>query len=203
MRSIAATCSIVTLALLVPADGAWAQESTTRGFTIGIHASGASLMVENQDRNNAGGGGIHAGYGFNRTLTILAQLDGAQFDEQRTGDVQGDWTLGHFDVGVRFHFANSLRSLVPYLQGTIGVRAVTVIDPIVNNTAREAVSISGSGVTLGGGLNVYLKETLALDVQLLWTGGKFTTLHIDNVSTTGFDVDATSSRFNVGLSWWP
>jgi opacity protein-like surface antigen len=85
----------------------------------------------------------------------------------------------------------------------LGYRAVGVSDPIVNGTAANELSISGSGITLGGGIDYYLSESLALDVQLLWTGGKFTTLTVDNVSVSGLDFDATSSRFTVGLGWWP
>ncbi|MDX1493456.1 MAG: outer membrane beta-barrel protein, partial [Longimicrobiales bacterium] len=116
-----------------------AQESTTRGFTVGLHLSGASLSIENQERNDAGGGGLTVGYGFNRKVTVFVQLDGAQFDEQSTGTVQGDWTMAHADLGVRYSFANSLRSWVPYLQGAFGYRAVAVKDPVVDGTQRDEV----------------------------------------------------------------
>lgn len=180
-----------------------AQESTTRGLSLGLHLSGAALSIENQDRNEAGGGGLTVGYGFNRKVTVFVQLDGAQFDEQSTGTVQGDWTMGHADLGVRYSFANSLRSWVPYVQGAFGYRAVAVQDPVVDGVQREEVEISGSGLTLGGGVDIYFTESLALDIQLLWTGGEFSTLRVDNVSATGFDVDATSTRFNLGVAWWP
>jgi opacity protein-like surface antigen len=193
----------VTFLLIVqPASG---QESTTRGFTLGIHATGASLEVEGGDdgRSNAGGGGMHFGYGLNRKITIFAQGDGAKFDDLTTDDVEGEWTMGHFDVGVRYNFANSLRKWVPFVQGALGYRVVSVSDPVVNSTPVNELSISGAGITLGGGIDYYFSESLALDVQLLWTGGKFTTLTVDNVSVSGLDFDATSSRFTVGVGWWP
>ena len=182
---------------------ATAQVSTTRGLTLGLHASGGSLSIESQDRENAGGGGFHIGYGFNRRITIFAQADGADFDEQSTGAIEGAWTMGHFDLGLRFHFANSLRRWVPYLQGSFGARAVSVSDPLVNGNPREEVGLSGPSLTLGGGLDFYFTETLALDVQLLFTGGEFTTIRVDRVSVDGFDFDASSSRLNIGLAWWP
>ena len=82
------------LLIVEPASG---QESTTRGFTLGIHATGASLEVEGGDdgRSNAGGGGMHFGYGLNRKITIFVQGDGAKFDDLTTDDVEGEWTMGH------------------------------------------------------------------------------------------------------------
>jgi len=204
MKRLTCTLLAATVAGLVALPLALqGQESTTRGFMLGAHLSGASLTLENQDRNNAGGGGLIVGYGLNRNITLLLQLDGAQFDEQSTGTVEGDWQMGHVDLGIRYSFANSLRRWVPYLQGAFGYRSVSVQDPIVDNTQREEVEISGGGLTLGGGLDFYFTESFALDVQLLWTGGEFNTLRVDNVSATGFDVDATSARFNLGVAWWP
>lgn len=197
LLAAAATCILAT------PSGLEAQESTTRGFMLGAHVSGASLTIENQDRNDAGGGGLTVGYGLNRNITLLVQLDGAQFNEQSTGTLEGDWRMGHVDFGVRYSFANSLRSWVPYLQGAFGYRSVSVQDPVVDNTQRSEVEISGGGLTLGGGVDIYFTQTVALDIQLLWTGGEFTTLRVDNVSATGFDVNATSARFNLGVAWWP
>ena len=141
---------LAALFLFLVADSALAQESTTRGFTIGLHATAASLVVEDGERSNAGGGGINLGYGLNRRFTIFAQGDGAKFDEQDTGDVEGTWTMGHFEIGARFNFANSLRRWVPFLQGALGYRVVSVSDPVVNSTAVNEVSISGAGLSLGG-----------------------------------------------------
>lgn len=209
MRRTLAALSAAALGLLVTTGSALAQQSTTRGFTLGIHASGASISIQDRDRDNAGGGGVRIGYGVNRRFTLFAQADGAEFDDAQfdappgTGNIEGPWTMAHIDLGARFHFANSLRRWVPYVQAALGYRAVSVSDPIVDGTARNEVTLSGAGVTLGGGIDFYFSRTLALDVQLLWTGGEFTTLKIDNVSVSGFDIDADSSRFNVGIAWWP
>lgn len=194
--------AVIVLLLTLPA-GTVAQSSTTRGLSLGFHLSGASLAVEGEDSNGAAGGGLSVGYGFNRNFMLFAQLDGAQFDDQVSGDVQGDWRLGHVDLGVRYHFASTLRRWVPYAQAAFTFRAVTVEDPTVDGVQRNEVELSGGGLTLGGGLAVYLSEAFSLDAQLLFTGGEFTTLRVDNVSASGFDVDATSGRFNLGVAWWP
>lgn len=180
-----------------------AQESTTRGFVLGLHASGASLAVESEDRNTAGGAGLFFGYGVNRHFTIFLQLDGAEFDNQSTGDIEGKWAMGHADLGVRFNFANSLRSYVPFVLGAFGARAVGVQDPVVDGTQQNDVSFTGSSFTLGGGIDFYFTETFALDLALMWTSGQFDTIHVNNASVSGFDFDAKSTRFNVGIRWWP
>lgn len=180
-----------------------AQESTTRGFNVGAHLSGQSLTPEDGDRSNAGGAGLIVGYGFNRTIQLFLQLDAGQFEVENAA-VEGDWTMGHADIGVRFHFANSLRSWVPYLQAAIGGRAVEVENGVINTvTQSETVTLSGSIFTLGGGIMFYFNETFAADLQLALSGGRFTDIKVGDVTCACGDLDATSTRFNIGVSWWP
>ena len=201
-HALSLTLSLVMLSAVAahPAD---AQSSTTRGFNAGIHFTGSSLVVESSDRYNAGGAGLWLGYGFNRTVELFVQADGTKFDVN-DAVVTGDWTMGHADLGVRFHFANSLRSWVPYLQAAVTGRAVEVQNGEVNNVAQaDNVSMVGGGITLGGGIVFYFNESLGVDLQLLWTGGTFTTIEAGNVSFNNLDLEAQSTRFNIGLSWWP
>lgn len=201
-RSASLGFALAACFLPAAASSAHAQESTTRGFTIGVQISGASLQVENQDRNDAGGGGLKLGYGINRRFTIFARGDGARFEDQSTGEIDGDWTMGHFDLGTRFHFANSLRMWVPFLEAAFSYRAVNVSNPVVDGTPRNELSIDGPGFTLGGGIAVYFAESFALDLTLLWTGGEFTTVRVDDFSVTGLDFDARSTRLDLGVGWW-
>jgi hypothetical protein len=202
-HSFGSTSPVLLLAVLAAAAPLSAQESTTRGFNVGLHLSGQSLTPENGDRSNAGGAGLIAGYGFNRTIQLFLQLDAGEFDV-RDAAVEGDWTMGHADIGVRFHFANSLRSWVPYLQAAIGGRAVEVKNGVINTVAQsETVTLSGSIFTLGGGIMFYFNETFAADLQLALSGGRFTDIKVGDVTMTNRELDATSARFNVGVSWWP
>jgi hypothetical protein len=179
-----------------------AQESTTRGFNLGLHISGASLDLENGDRHNAGGAGLIVGYGINRTIEVFLQLDAAEFDVDDT-EVQGKWAMGHGDLGVRFHFANSLRTWVPYLQAALGGRAVGVEDAVVNGQPATDVEFFGGTFSLGGGIMFYFNQTLAADLHLLWSGGEFTEIKVNDVTVGGLEIEAQSTRFNVGVSWWP
>ena len=192
------------LAALAGAPGLRAQESTTRGLNLGIHLQGSSLEPADGDRSNAGGGGILVGYGFNRTLELFLQLDGAEF-EVRDTDVDGDWRLGHGDIGLRFHFSNSLRRWVPYLQGGVSLRVASVDDAEIDQqTVTGRAGIFGGALMLGGGMMVFFSQTLAADFQLAWTGGEFTEAKIGDVTLELPEpYEARTSRLNIGISWWP
>lgn len=189
------------LLLLLPAASA-SQQSTTRGLSLGIQVQGISLSVEDGDPAGGGGLGLRAGYGFNRIVTAFLQLDGSQIDLEGSS-LQGEWGLAHGEIGARFHFANALRRWVPWLEVAAGTRAVQVDNAEVEGTVVERVDFNGGALTLGGGLSAYLSETLALDVSLKWTGGTFTEIDLGEVAVRQLDIEATSSRFGVGLVWWP
>lgn len=193
----------VTACLLLPGWAA-AQESTTRGLNLGAHLAAASLSVEGGDQNAGGGGGVRVGYGVNRVVNLFLEMDGATIDVTNAGgSVTGQWVLAHGDLGVRFHFANSLRSYVPYLEAALSGRAVSIGDATFNQQDAGTVSFSGGSFTVGGGISVYLQRTLALDFGLKLTSGKFTEVAVGDLSLSGLDIDATSSRLNIGLVWWP
>ena len=191
------------LVLLLTAAPAAAQLSTTRGLTLGLHLSGASLVVEGEDRNEGGGLGLRVGYGSSRSVTLFLQLDGAQVEVPSSDALQGEWSMGHVELGARFHFASTLRRWVPYLQAALAGRVVGVDDAVLNEEPVDDVSFNGGGFSVGGGLSFYLREALALDLHLMWTGGEFTEIEVGNQSVSGLDIDAQSTRLNLGLAWWP
>jgi hypothetical protein len=202
MHRASLALSLTLVGSLLSLAPATAQESTTRGFVLGAHLGGASITPEDGDRSSAGGGGIFLGYGFNRTVQLFLQIDGAEFDVENA-DIEGRWQMGHGDLGVRFHFANSLRSWVPYLQAALTGRGVSVDDAVVAGNPETDVGFYGGAFSIGAGILFYFNETLAAELQLIGTGGRFTEVTIDNVTIDGLEIDATSGRFNVGIAWWP
>lgn len=180
-----------------------AQQSTTRGLSLGVQAVGTSLTVENGDQNGGGGLGLRVGYGFNRIVTGYVAIDGSQVDIPDGSTILGKWSMAHAEVGARFHFANSLRRWVPYLETAVGGRSVSVNDATVNSQPAGKVTFSGGAFTVGGGLSAYFTRKVAFDASLRWTSGQFTKVDLGSVSLNNLDIDAKSFRLGIGLVWWP
>ncbi len=193
---------VLASSALLPGKAA-AQLSTTRGLSLGAYLQGTSLTIEGGDVNSGGGLGLRAGYGFNRIVTGFLHIDGAKIDVPDGSDLIGEWGLAHGEIGARFHFANSLRRWVPYLETSVGARAVTVKNASVEGEDANSVSFNGGAFTVGGGLNTFFNKSLSLDVSLRWTGGKFSEIDLGSVAVRNLDIDAASFRFGVGLVWWP
>ena len=196
---LAAMLAITASVAVTPAA---AQKSTTRGFSIAAHLQGASLQIEDDDPSGGGGLGVRVGYGFNRRFTGYLELDGIAFDVENP-ELEGEWTMGHADLGVRFNFANSLRRVVPFLDAAIGGRAVSVEDATSDGEDVGTVTFSGGAFSLGGGVSFFTSEKFAIETLVKFTGGTFEQIDVGNVSVRNLDIDASSFRFKIGVSWWP
>jgi hypothetical protein len=179
-----------------------AQRSTTRGFTVGAHLQGASLKVEDDDPSGGGGAGLRVGYGFNRNFTGYIEADGITFDVENS-DFGGEWSMAHVDLGVRYNFANSLRRWVPFIEAAIGGRAVRLENATVEGDSVGRLNFSGSALSLGGGLGFFVREKLAIESLVKFTGGTFEQVDVGNLSVNDLDIEASSFRFKLGLAWWP
>lgn len=183
-----------------------AQSSTSRGLSIGLQALGTSISVDGGEENNGGGLGLRVGYGFNRRLTGFITLDGSTVDFPQTTTntaLTGRWTLANAELGARFHFANSLRRWVPYVDGAIGRRSLSIDDVRFNNASLGPLSYSGPSLTVGTGLSIFATRKWAFDTGLRWTGGKFTESDLGRSTLIDLDIEAASFRFAIGAVWWP
>jgi hypothetical protein len=80
---------------------------------------------------------------------------------------------------------------------------VAVDDAVIAGSPERDVGFYGGALSIGGGIMFYFNETLAADLQLIGSGGRFERIKIDNVTIDGLDFDATSARVNIGIAWWP
>jgi hypothetical protein len=178
------------------------QKSTTRGLNLGFHLQAASLSVQDGNSDGGAGAGFRIGYGLNRIITLYFELDGISVESEGSNEFRGTWSLAHTDLGARFHFASTLRSWVPYLVA-VGGRAATVSDATSNGAEVGDINFLGGSFSLGGGIYLYFTETFGLDVGLKLTGGEFDEVDLGPVIVDDLDIDASSSRFKVGIVWWP
>ncbi len=197
------TALLGSVGLLLGAGSLGAQQSTTRGFHVGAQLQGAAIEFQNGRRDAGGGLGAKAGYGFNRIVTVFVEIDAAAVNVENSPDLTGDWVLAHLDLGARFHFANALRRWVPYLEAAVGSRLVGVENGTSGGQTVRNTNFTGGAFTVGGGLNVYLSQTVALDFGLKISSGEFTKVDVGVVSVGGLDIDATSTRGGLGVVWWP
>lgn len=191
--------AVVAALLLGVAGGADAQNSsdwirsTTEGFHLAGYLNGSAIEYRGDGEIESGPGfGLGLGYGVSRLVTLY--VDVAAADVQLASGT-GSYVLAHADVGAQFTFGGPQRSVLGYLTTGFNGRAT--------NTSVNGSSLvmHGGGLSLGGGLLVFLSRTAALDFGLRWSAGSFSEAKYRGTSES-IDVGASSARLNVGLSWW-
>jgi hypothetical protein len=166
--------------------------SNARGFMLNGHLNGSALSVEGENTESGGGLGLKLGYGFTDAIAIVAALDGAIIN----GEDGDDYALGHFDLGLQFNLLGPASAFRPYALIAFSSRAA------IMDVDGDDLNLTGTGPTFGGGFRYFFRPALAVDVALSLTGGGFSEAEFKG-QTEELDVDARSSRFNVGLSWQP
>lgn len=185
--------------LVLPAQAQ--RRSNTTGLFLNAHLSGnsASYDFDNfdafADESDSGGGlGVQIGYGFSPLVTLYLGINGAAMDSD---DVEDAYTLAHVDLGGQFNFQSGRSAAVPYATVALSARQVNF------ETDFGDVNFNGGGLTLGGGLKYFLSPKVALDVGLTGTFGTFTEIDFGDAAFDINEIDATSVRLALGLSFFP
>lgn len=194
--------SLLLLAVLFigTADRASAQRSHTEGLFLNLHLNGAGIGYADDEFGSQSGGGLggQIGYGVSRLVTIYLGVD---FSAMSSENVENIFGLAHADLGVHLNFGDARSAARPYVNLAFNGRAAAFD---LDDSAGSEVELSGGGATLGGGLKYFLSRAVALDVGAAFTFGTFTDVTVGSVSASNaIDIDATSGRFMVGLSFYP
>lgn len=189
--------------------------SNPRGFFLGAHLVGAGI-TSNEDEaddvtENGGGLGVQLGYGFRNNLAIFADLTGTSMSPESDDDEAENYTLGHFDLGVRYHFASPTRALMPYVEGAFTGRAATQTgvfeDPDTGEDIEAELELRGTAFTFGGGLQYFVSPRFALNGGLRFSIGSFDDVKLtvgdESIELSDLDIDATTTRLNLGFVWYP
>lgn len=203
---------VVTLAVCVgslwrpmtlEAQQAPAPKANTEKLTLSLALGGSSIYSDELEKERESGGGFSAqlGWGFTRLFTLAVGASGATMG---SGDDQ--FVMVHFDLLSRFNFTSPRRAWVPFVEGGVSARVAGQDNIVVvgdNGPQEVNLEISGGGITFGGGVEYYVAPAWALGANLRWTTGEFSTVKFNNVSIDGFELDATTTRLNLGVSWHP
>jgi hypothetical protein len=117
------------------------------------------------------------------------------------GSDGGSWILSHGDLGLRYHFAAPGRRFVPFIDGAFTAWSGTEDDADLDGEIGD-LEISGTGFSFGGGFLYYFTPRMALNTQFKYTDGEFNEVRFRNITIDGFDIDASSTRLNIGLTWF-
>lgn len=197
-----------------------APVSNTEGLFLQGHLTGAGLEVESNaiqvaDEDGEGGGlGVKVGYGFTPVFTLYAGLDVAAFDDFNPGifgiddevaDPFFDDEVAYFsfDLGTQLNLGGGRNRLVPYLDLALSYSGIAY--ELQGRTFSEDITVSGAGVSIGGGLKYFLSPTVALDVSLTGSANELedVTIDGDEFNFPGLEFDTRAARFGFGLSWYP
>lgn len=182
--------------------------SNTKGFFGGLELSGNSIKGSGsgqddffEEQDTGGGFGLQLGYGFTPALAIFARLNGAGMTTEGTnGDPDVDYSLGQFDIGGRFNFANPARKLVPYVElAFTGIGAVAKAEDV---GTPDDLELSGTGFTGGGGVHYFFSPKFAFNAALAFTSGTIKEVKSGDI-TVDVDESVTTSRLSLGLTWFP
>ena len=181
-----------------------APRTNTSKLMLGLSFNGSALRSDDLNTSTESGAGAagQIGWGFTKNFAIVLDASAARMES-----IGGNYDLAHVDIAGRWHFVSSSHGFVPFVEVGYSGRGAMQNDVLMvdefNNLYSGDLSILGGGISFGGGLHYFLSQKLALGGQFKWTTGSFTRVQIDNVTIDGVEIDATSARFNMGLTWFP
>lgn len=201
-RFVMAACAAVWLAAL-PAAAQDARLNAT-GFGVGAHLIGGGIRpYDADDENDEGGGlGLRLSYGFTRAVAVYLQADGLRVES----DAEDEYDLGFVDLGVRLSLNGGGR-WAPYFDGALTAAGTRLDQDVTEPDGGGDVGdleYAGGGLTLGGGTQLFVSRTLAVDAALRFTFGAFGEGAQGDDEIEPFDdIDFAGSRLNLGVSWYP
>ena len=180
-----------------------------RGFMLGVHSiaapgltlTGGEIGGEFITKFGAGAG-VTAGYGFTRRFSVFASLDVAKQKTAQDVEPAGSWGLSHFEVGGRANLALGASSTVPYISASVGRRAMAA--RTTNEDGEQFDSaITGPMIGLGGGIEHFFSQSMALDAGIGVGYGKFNNVKFGEEEYDPKANATTSIRLRLGVTWRP
>ncbi len=180
-----------------------------RGFMLGVHSIAAPGLtlgggeVDGEFITKFGAGaGVTIGYGITRVFSGFASLDVAKQNTAADVEPAGSWGLSHFEVGARANIPLGTSSTVPYLTASVGRRAMAA--RTTNEDGEQFDSaITGPMIGLGGGIEHFFSQSMALDAGIGVGYGKFNNVKFGEEEYDPKANATTSIRLRLGVNWRP
>jgi hypothetical protein len=170
---------------------------------LGLAFDASSIRSDDLNSRTESGPGVAGliGWGITKNIAIALDASGAQISS-----VDGNYNLGHADIGARWHFVNRT-AFVPFVDVGYAGRAlmkrdVTLTDNL-GNTSTGTLTYMGAGLSYGGGLEYFITPGIAFGGAFKWTTGSFSQVRFENLTVEDLQLDASSARFNMGFTWYP
>jgi hypothetical protein len=181
-----------------------AQESENAGFMIGLHAvpMGLDGVGEETFSEQGMGLGLTVGWGFTDRFALYGTVDGGyiDYDPDNPAAVGEDYELVTVDLGARMTFGNEFMRMRPFINAALS-GVVTSEEDVVEG---ETVTVSGGGLTVGGGLQYFFHYEWAMLLALQATMGAFTEADTDDTTILFAEgVPYSHYRVQFGVTWHP
>jgi hypothetical protein len=179
------------------------RRTNTSGLMLGLAFDASSIRSDDLNSRTESGPGVAGmiGWGITKNIALALDASGAQISS-----VDGNYNLGHADIGARWHFVNRT-AFVPFVDVGYAGRAlmkrdVTLTDNL-GNTSTGTLTYMGAGLSYGGGLEYFITPGIAFGGAFKWTTGRFSQVRFENLTVEDLQLDASSARFNMGFTWYP
>jgi hypothetical protein len=172
------------------------ERSRSAGFYAGLGLEGDGIAANESGSTTESGAGVGLvlGYSFSKRFSLYGELSAARME---MADGGGTYALGHVDLGTRVHFRAGPNILVPFLQFGLSRRAVAA------DFGNLSSSASGGGFSFGGGLNTHISPSAAFSTVVTWTIGNLDQVQVGTWTSTGYSINMTSARLQLGMVWFP
>ena len=187
-----------------------------RGLFYSLRAGGTELFFEHGQQYFGAGLGGQAGYNLNRMFGVFLGfdysrpgVDGADFsDNQVTAD--DNFLFTHVEIGGRVNVPLLGRRLLPYADVAYARRAISysfISREADGNEYYGRLKYSGNNMLLGGGVQLFLRQTVALDLAGRVSFGDLDRAQLNTRGSTYTgrfigDNGVRFSRASAGATWY-
>lgn len=181
-------------------DTAYTRGGAVVALSPATYGTFSSSSLTGGEKRTGMGFGLDAGYGLTERVWLLLGVSRTDL----TIEAGSSYGLWHVEPLLRL-------TPTPWRIGGVGVAPFGDIGGgLVRATGErpalgsvEDVAYSGSFVTVGAGLNVFIRRRWAITGGAHATFGMISEFKRENVTQGSLQISARTTRANLGLSWFP